>query len=207
MDELTIYRKPRKCDQTSYFVAVAQCDSGGQMSVVRWLLSDVQYRVCGCLHDRDENKNPHIHLLLKTPQKMTANTMIKRFGGYLFFDATHDPYEAARYLTHETFASQNKYRYERSSVFGDMEFYNNMMKDAGEVIQYAAQWSALLDECNGNMQDAFALAVSRNYTGLVKSIMSHGYFYEKYFKVCHTVERCIYDADGEVLRREVTEQI
>ena len=206
MAELVIYREETKQDngRGMTFRCVAQCDNAGQMSVVRWLLSDVQYRVCGIVHDKDEGKKPHVHLIVKTPQKLTANTMVKRFGGYVHFELVRDPFECARYLTHETFMSQEKHRYSRSEVFGDDEYYQQLMKDAGETLNNCAEWAELLAESNGDLKDAFALAVSRGRTALVKSIMSHGYFYEKYFRVSRAVERVIYDGNGEVLRSEVT---
>lgn len=205
---ITPYAKPSNRKEVGKtFACVAQADNAGQMSVIRWLLQDVQYRVVGILHDKDKDTNPHVHLIIRTPQKLTADTMVKRFGGYVHFEIVHDPYEAARYLTHETFMSQDKHRYDRSEVFGDMEYYADLMKDAAEVINNSEVWAQLLAECNGNIQDAFALACARNQTALVKSIMSHAYFYEKYFRVSRSVERVIYDSDGEVIRSEVTTQI
>ena len=205
---ITPYREPSKRKETGKtFACVAQADNSGQMAVVRWLLQDLQYRVIGILHDKDAGTNPHVHLIIKTPQKLTADTMVKRFGGYVHFEIVHDPYEAARYLTHDTFMAQDKHRYTRSEVFGDMEYYAELLKDASEVLNNAELWASLLAECTGNIQDAFALACARNCTALVKSIMSHGYFYQQYFRVSRSVERVIYDSDGEVISSEVTTQI
>ena len=204
-------RKQRE-PQTRYFVAVAQMDKPVQMDVIRWLLSDLQYECAAILHDKDRNekgelKNAHVHILLRTPRKLTAKTLSKRFGNYVHFGVCKDPFEYARYLTHSTFNSRDKYQYNRCDIMGNQDFYNEMIHDSGECLRFAETWSGLLAQCNGSLQDAFEMAVKLGYQDLCKSIMSHGYFYEKYFRVHRSVERCIYDSDGEVIRTEVTQEI
>ena len=64
--------------------------------------------------DTDENTDegkdgkilPHYHILFRAPKKCTARTMTKRFGGYV--QIAQDPFDYARYLTHECFRARKK---------------------------------------------------------------------------------------------------
>lgn len=195
----------KRPEQRTHFAAVFQLDEPQQMEVFRWLQSDDTYRVIWILHDRDyddegNRKKPHYHMIVKTPRKMQASTMFKRFGGYVYFEALGDPSEYARYLTHSTFESRNKTRYDAGKICGDIQMYNEL-RHAQEAtpIEAVERWlgykrsavnGGFLDELPAQMErndiereidkSALRLALDAGDLQLVKSIMSHSYFYKTF---------------------------
>lgn len=195
-------KRPR---QATHFGVVVQLDEPHQMEVLRWLKNDSTYRIIWILHDRDfhddgTRKAPHIHGIVKAPRKMQGKTMLKRFGGYLYFKALGDPAEYARYLTHSTFASRGKTRYDSNEIQGDLALYNELVRmQEATPIEAVERWigykkafvaSGGLDELPSQLErreiekeldkGALALALDAGDIQLVKSIMSHSYFYKSF---------------------------
>lgn len=184
---------------TRWFRAVVQADESGQMDVLRWLANDACYEVCYILHDKDvkqaddededETKGlevgqavkPHYHMIVRVPKKISAQTMTKRFGGYVHFQRCSDPFDYARYLTHEVFRARNKHRYSRDAVLGDLSFYAELLSESAQVTSCCNEWYEALKENDNDTKKAFAAVCRTGNTALIKSIMSHSYFYERFF--------------------------
>ena len=195
---------------SKYFRIVVQEREPRQMDVFRWLISDECYECAYIRHDRDvrqvdshgENTAPedtdpdekseevdedgrilpHYHVIIRTKKKVTAKTMFKRFGGYVFFQLCGDPFDSARYLTHECFRARFKFKYPRSDVKGNLDFYHELLNDADlRAFECVSDWLALMAESEHDHKKALASAVSQGDRRLVKSIMSHSYFYKEFF--------------------------
>lgn len=182
-----------------YFCAVAQSRISSQMDVFRWLLNDSSYRVCAIEHNRDISDSSHEilldadgntaeikegdlipahwHILIKSSARLADNTMTKRFGGYLHFQICSDPHEYARYLTHDTFRSKDKFQYEQSAVVGDTAFYNELLRRAVTVdqVQIYHRLRIYLDRCGDN-KSAIRYALAHDDIEVVKFAASHAYF-------------------------------
>lgn len=133
-------------------------------------------------------KPAHYHMMIFVPKKCTESTMTKRFGGYVHFDGCSDPFAYARYLTHETFDSRHKTLYPRSFVQGDVEKYNELLGRDNDVCVTARRWlqyrqDAIQDGAAPDRVDAEAAkrAIIAGDSALVASVMSHAYFYSKFF--------------------------
>lgn len=133
-------------------------------------------------------KPAHYHMMIFVPKKCTENTMTKRFGGYVHFSGCSDPFAYARYLTHETFESRHKTLYPRAFVLGDFEKYQELLGRDKDVCVTARRWieyreQAKKDGAAPDRVDAEAAkaAIIAGDSALVASIMSHSYFYSKFF--------------------------
>lgn len=193
-----------------YFRIVVQDREPRQMDVFRWLIEDDAYETVYIRHDRDVRQTdnlgedtsaedtdpdekseevdedgrilPHYHMIIRTKKKVTAKTMFKRFGGYVFFQLCGDPYDSARYLTHECFRARKKFKYPRSDVKGDMEFYHELLNDGDlRAFECVSDWASLMAENEHDHKRALSSAVQSGDKRLIKSIMSHGYFYKEFF--------------------------
>lgn len=191
--------------QFTHFGIVVQLNEPSQMEVFRWLQTDDAYRLIWILHERDlhgdgTRKAPHIHGIVKVSRKCSGSTMYKRFGAYLYFEELGDPSEYARYLTHSTFASRSKTRYDKNEVQGDITLYNELTKThEATPIEAVERWlgykrSAVNGGCLDGLPTqmerndiereidkiALRLALDAGDLQLVKSIMSHSYFYKTF---------------------------
>lgn len=133
-------------------------------------------------------KPPHYHVMVFRPKKCTAATMAKQFGSYVHFEGCSDAFAYARYLTHETFDSRHKTQYPRSAVLGDVEKYNELLGRDNDVCVTARRWLQYREQAtqNGAAPDridaeAAKLAIIAGDSALVSSVMSHSYFYSKFF--------------------------
>ena len=182
-----------------YFVAVFQCRFSSQMDVFRWLINDKAYRVCAICHDRDiamedhkilmpdssdtltikkgERVPEHYHAIIKTARRITADSLSKRFGGYVHFENASDPCEYARYLTHDTFSSREKVRYESSAVIGDTSLYAELVRQAVSVDECQVYHRLRLYlEKSGSPREAIQYALAHNDIEVYKFAASHAYF-------------------------------
>lgn len=190
--------------QSRYFRAVVQERETGQMDVLRWLEKDGLYEVCFIRHDRDRRDAdatdaddsdccdddgrilPHYHIIIRVPKKCTASTMTKRFGGYVHFQRCSDPFDYAHYLTHEVFRARHKFQYSRDDVRGDMDFYHELLADYDSAFMNDLKvWREYVKDAEGDAPRAFEQALQNGNKRLIKSIMSHSYFYNVYF-MTHT---------------------
>ena len=133
-------------------------------------------------------KPAHYHVMVFRPQKCTESTMTKMFGGYVHFEGCSDAFAYCRYLTHETFDSKHKAQYPRSAVCGDVEKYNELLGRDNDVCVTARRWLKYREQAiqNGSAPDrvdaeAAKLAIIAGDSALVSSVMSHSYFYSKFF--------------------------
>lgn len=185
-----------------WMCAVIQCDFPNQMDVFRWLQHDEQYRIIYICHDRDiceethvrvdadgiestieqgTLKPEHIHIIIKLPRRLSAETFTKRFGGYVNFQVCVDPPEYARYFTHSTYTSKDKHHYAKSAVRGDLQLYYELMqsqtaKDTLSVVSRIFEYGR---ECATN-QDIVLECINRGDSDALHSIMSHAYFYMQF---------------------------
>lgn len=181
-----------------YFCAVFQCRFREQMDVFRWIMNDSSYRICAIVHDRDiatedheaafpdgdtivihagERIPEHYHAIIKVSRRITAESMSKRFGGYVHFEACSDPCEYARYLTHDTFSSRDKVRYEASSVIGDTALYHELVRRAITVdeTQVYHRLRLYIERC-GSPKDAIYYALMHDDIEVYKWASAHAYF-------------------------------
>lgn len=188
-----------------YFRAVVQTSSEQQMSVARWLMEDPLYETIWILHDKDvcsddaldtnddecfheetfENSDrikPHYHFIIRAPKKIAAQTMTKRFGGYVHFQLCGDPFDYAYYITHETFRARKKHRYSESEICGDMDFMRELRSKTGKDIDLCRSWQQYLDDAHGCIEQACTLAIRDGNGQLIKQLKSHAYFYEHFFR-------------------------
>lgn len=135
-----------------------------------------------------DTKPAHYHVMVFVPKKCTESTMGKRFGGYVHFDGCSDAFSYARYLTHETFDSKHKTQYPRSAVLGDVEKYQDLLGRDKDVCATARRWLQYREQAIQNASapdrvdaEAAKLAIIAGDSALVASIMSHAYFYSKFF--------------------------
>lgn len=183
-----------------YFCAVFQCRYQGQMDVFRWILNDSGYRVCAICHDRDiaavehdilmdgpgsvpftvhegDRIPEHYHAIIKVSRRITAESMSKRFGGYVHFESCSDPCEYARYLTHDTFDSRDKVRYESSAIIGDTALYHELVRRAITVdeTQIYHRLRLYIERC-GSPKDAIYYALMHDDIEVYKWASAHAYF-------------------------------
>lgn len=178
------------------FCFVAQCDISNHMDVVRWLETDPRYRVIYILHDRDihekdgvykrdsgdipykagDRKRDHIHGIVKVGSKITARTLTKRFGGYLHFQLCHDPAEYAAYLTHSTFDSRDKAKYQLSELRGDRALYDQISDDAQAQLDLSATVAQVCMYLRTSSKPVEEMVKAGDNVAL-KALMSHSYFY------------------------------
>lgn len=135
-----------------------------------------------------DKKPPHYHMIIEIPKKCTEGTMSDRFAAYLHFDGLSDRYASARYLTHETYKARHKAQYPRENVCGDLSLYADCMGEDVDVCATAKRWmdyrqqaqskGASPDNVNA---EAAKLAIIAGDSALVSSVMSHSYFYSKFF--------------------------
>lgn len=179
-----------------FFCFVAQCDISSQMDVVRWLEKDSRYRVVYIVHDRDihdkdgvykkdsgdipykagDRKKDHIHGIVKVGSKITAKTLTKRFGGYLHFQLCHDSAEYAAYLTHSTFDSQDKAKYQLSELRGDRSLYDQIADEAQSQLDLSATVSQVCMYLRTSDRPVEDMVKAGDNVAL-RALMSHSYFY------------------------------
>lgn len=141
-------------------------------------------------------KPPHIHTIIQTRSKMRASTLNKRFCGQLhFFLASQkygDKYEAAHYLTHETFSARDRYKYKRSDVgFSkatpdeSAQMYADLMQDAdAHLIETVRTFSACKKAAAAAGDDSATKTAVQAFIEMgdiqgLKTIMSRAYFFDK----------------------------
>lgn len=169
-----------------------------QMEVYRWLLNDSAYRVCSILHDKDisdeeytvcepdgkeltikqgERKPAHYHCIIKCSRRLTEESMTKRFGGYVNFQACSDPCEYARYITHDTFMSKHKMHYDSSDIIGDTALYSELVRSAITVdeSQLFHRLRLYINQA-GSSRGAVLLALQHNDVDVLRFCASHAYF-------------------------------
>lgn len=190
--------------QSVWMCAVIQCDFSSQMDVFRWIMQDKQYRACYIIHGRDiveeervrvlsdgsetlllkgSLKPEHIHMIIRIPKKLTADTFSKRFGCYVNFQLCADPSEYARYLTHNTFDSQDKARYSPAEVDGDMTLYSELtqISQSDDIASHVSRFFHFAEMC-GDFSTTVHQISDAGDVDLLRSIMSHAYFYKAFFK-------------------------
>lgn len=193
-----------KQNKMAWFVAVIQSDSHEQMEVFRWIVKDRQYKCIWILHDRDTYeeeytrtmpdgteklfeagaiKPAHYHIIVHTPLNTYAKTLSKRFGNYVNFLECRDRINYAFYLTHDTFDSRNKYHYSPEDVCGDSELYRQLTKSFDEPCTMCREWADTLAVCEMDGAQAVQFLCALNRNDVVKFVMSHAYFCEKYFNM------------------------
>ena len=181
-----------------YFCAVFQCRFCVQMDVFRWILNDSGYRMCAIIHDRDISPDDHeilapnnetitvrkgdripehYHAIIKVSRRITAESMSKRFGSYVHFEACSDPCQYARYLTHDTFDSRDKVRYESSAIIGDTALYSELIRRAITVdeTQVYHRLRIYIERC-GSPKDAIYYALMHDDIEVYKWASAHAYF-------------------------------
>lgn len=138
-----------------------------------------------------DKKPAHIHIIVETKTKMRSNTLTTRFCSQLRFFACQkeygDKYEAARYLTHESFRARSKHKYERSKVkYSEGGSHDSAITLYAELMQ--TEDGALLDDLRefiaikeqaGDTVQAVRATIATGNARAVKRIMSHAYFYDK----------------------------
>ena len=202
----TIEQAPRRPPSTRFFRAVIQATFPEQMQVLDYLRIAQPFEFCYILHFLDTKHTsaddeqadceifdestalikPHYHLICRVPKKITQDTMNKRFGNYVHFQRCTDPYNSALYLTHETFSARDKHKYSRDLVEGDLSFYHELLSDNLNVQLHCEDWEKTLSDCDYHLQLAFRAVVKSGNKGLIKSIMSHSYFYKSFFYTSHS---------------------
>lgn len=193
-----------KSPQSTWMCCIIQVDFPLQMSVFRWLVHDRQYRCVWIYHDRDiaeddrvrvfpdgteqqinkgDLKPIHIHMIIKLPRRMTAESFSKRFGNYVQFQVCADPAEYARYFLHKTFDSQDKVEYFPDCVCGDSTLYCELtaIRQDDDICGNVNTFIRLVDLC-GDFNSAVQQICSAGDAPLLKSVMSHAYFYNSLFK-------------------------
>lgn len=138
-----------------------------------------------------DKKPDHIHIIIETKTKMRSGTLTKRFCNQLHFFSCQkeygDKYEAARYLTHESFRARGKHRYKRAEVkFSEGGAHDSAISLYGDCMQ--TEDGALLDDLRefieikkqaGDTVAAVRATIATGNARAVKRIMSHAYFYDK----------------------------
>lgn len=193
-------QRPRS-ERGIFFGFVAQADEPGQMDVVRWLRNDCRYRVVTILHDRDihdeesvkkkrkagtpdeelphvgDTKAAHFHGIVRVGSKVTAQSLSKRFGGYLHFELLHDPAEYAAYMLHATFNARDKVQYKKSELQDDVALWEEISDteksgmDISSVVELVASYRSEDGQINVD-------EMLRNRDTLaLRALMSHSYFY------------------------------
>lgn len=138
-----------------------------------------------------DKKPDHIHIIIETKTNMRSGTLTKRFCSQLHFFSCQkeygDKYEAARYLTHESFRARGKHRYKRAEVkFSEGGAHDPAIVLYGDCMQ--TEDGALLDDLRefieikkqaGDTTAAVRATIATGNARAVKRIMSHAYFYDK----------------------------
>lgn len=208
-DEQEEYKKQRIKPRKD-FLAVVQADFPMQMDVFNWMKNDTSYQVYYILHDKDtyskdemkdgarvrtngdgttsefrvgDVKPPHYHVVIHSLHKISCASLEKRFARYLHFEPCQDPFEASRYLTHETFSAREKYQYKRSEICGDTCLYWDRMRSLQEsdTLEIAERWANLL-HLSGCKEDAITACIDARDKDLLDDIRKHPYFYDRFFK-------------------------
>lgn len=184
-----------------FFGFVAQADEPGQMDVVRWLRNDSRYRVVTILHDRDTHdeesiekkrkagmpeeelphvgdiKSPHYHGIVRVGSKVTAQSLAKRFGGYLHFELLHDPAEYAAYLLHATFNARYKAQYKKSELLDDVSFWEELADTEKAELDVSAVVELVASYRDSDGQINLDDMLRNRDTLALRALMSHSYFY------------------------------
>lgn len=202
---------PRRPPTTRYFRAIIQATIPEQMEVLDYIRLYQPFEACYILHWLDKKADsedgeqmdettglvkPHYHLICRVPKKITENTMSGRFGNYVHFQRCTDPNDAALYLTHEVFRARHKHLYPRDLVEGDKSFYNDLLGDSSNVQYHCDEWLQTLKDCNYHLQTAFYAVMKSGNKGLIKSIMSHSFFYKTFFP-CKDFNSILNEKGGE----------
>lgn len=196
--------------QSVWMRCIIQTDFHDQMEVFRWLINDDYYRCIWILHDCDkiidetevherimpdgsekhygigDIKPPHYHVIVRLPKKLTADTFTKRFGSYVHFQVCSDPANYARYFMHDTFISKHKFQYPRSDIRGDPALANDLLRSqsASDQVECLRRFLTLYDAFFGDPKQIIENALSASDTDLIRSVMSHSYFYGRF--ICDT---------------------
>lgn len=136
-----------------------------------------------------QTKPAHIHMIVKTGRKCTGETMSERFGHYVTFEGVTDVQATALYLTHRTYAARNKYQYPEMCVQGDLDLYANLAGLGQDEMHLCRRWLEYMRQARDVERDGYGqtgdfysmaikLAIAAGDKALVKSVMSHGYFYK-----------------------------
>lgn len=130
-------------------------------------------------------KPAHYHLIVKTPSKIRANSLAKRFCGAVHFETLHDAQEYARYLTHSTFAARDKTQYDAEKAIrphtpaAGWHLYCDLMQtqESSDICKIIEDWCTLTTSMS--KRDAVLQMVATRRTEGLKSVMAHAYFYDK----------------------------
>lgn len=139
-------------------------------------------------------KPPHYHIMVKTPHKTTAKTFSKRFCNQVNFLRQSDRYYYAAYLLHETFDSRYKAHYDESElIFSDVttaasvNYYRECRDDNESQLLNALEAARKIARTPGkdrkwgmSPQEFFEIALDSGDAFLIKSMMSHAYFYKTF---------------------------
>jgi hypothetical protein len=139
----------------------------------------------------DDVKFPHIHGIVKCGRKCTPETMSGRFGQFVTFQGVSDVQQCALYLTHRTFDARDKFQYPEFAVQGDLDQYAEWAGLGQNEVDICRRWLDFMEQarnvnrdCNGQTGDFFSmaikLAIAAGDKTLVKSVMSHSYFYKNF---------------------------
>lgn len=142
---------------------------------------------------REGDKKPaHIHIFVQTKSKMRSKTLNGRFSDQLhFFSAQKkygDKYEAARYLTHETFRARLKHKYARSEVKysesgakdSAISLYAELLQtEDGALMDDLRNYIAIKKSCGDDTTNAVHAVIESGDSRLTRRIMSHAYFFDK----------------------------
>lgn len=190
--DISVTELPRRPPQSKTFIAVVQQDEHMQVEVFNWLKKDPTYRLLYILHDRDvytdtdklpdaksvgDKKNPHYHLFVVAPRKISANTMSKRFGNYVHFLLCADPFEQIRYMTHSTFQSRDKAQYEVLDLRGDLTLLHDYAAHP-DFLEDVSRISDLSDFCD--RRTAVKEILRSGDKRALQSLMAHAHFYDKF---------------------------
>lgn len=138
-----------------------------------------------------DRKPEHIHIFVQTKTKMRSSTLKKRFCEQLHFMSAQkeygDKYEAARYLTHESFRARSKHKYSRSDIKyseggacdAAITLYSELMQtEDGALIDDLKTFIDIKKATPDNAKAVHAVIASGD-ARLIRRIMSHAYFFDK----------------------------
>ena len=194
---------PERVETSLYFCAVIQTDFKNQMDVYRYLVKSSVYKCICITHDKDRYLQdysrtdehgvthdyktgdlcvPHIHMIIRCPKRISADTLTKRFGAYVNFQICYDPYEYALYFTHDTFQAirDGKTRYPKDAIFGDSDLMNKYVRlpcqNSSDCVQEF--YSAFMR--GGSCQSAISILISEGAHKTINDVKSHAYFYHRF---------------------------
>lgn len=143
------------------------------VELIKKTLGDMTFKYIGILHDRDEKKKPHVHLILSSdaqlPYRKLAEMLQEKFNQNVFVQGVKDFCMAEDYLCHEH--NRSKAKYEQSEKFtNDADFFKNLY-----TINYHRDDSLVQELITGEW-DIIALA-QKYGLDFVKNFKTYEYFH------------------------------